>query len=226
MEKLGLDLPVSAWIAEEGVDDTVIRERLYAASDEFMTKKTADFGEENMRNIEKQMLLQTIDQKWRDHLLKLEHLRSVIGFRGYAQRDPLNEFKNESFQLFEGLLNGLREDVTQRLAHIRPLTEEERNAMIQQFLAQQAAARGPAAPAAPVAPVAPAAPAAPAVAAEAGAPALAMADAGELAEATAPGVRLEGFDETDVATWGNPGRNDPCPCGSGKRFKHCHGRLA
>ena len=218
MEKLGLDVPIAAWIAEEGVDDTVIRERLYAASDEFMTKKTADFGEETMRNIEKQMLLQTIDQKWRDHLLKLEHLRSVIGFRGYAQRDPLNEFKNESFQLFEGLLNGLREDVTQRLSHIRPLTEDERNAMIQQFLAQQAAARG--APAPTPAPVAAPEPV------DAAAPALVLADAGEAEEPVAAGVRLEGFDETDVTTWGNPGRNDACPCGSGKRFKHCHGRFA
>ena len=169
-----------------------------------------------MRNIEKQMLLQTIDQKWRDHLLKLEHLRSVIGFRGYAQRDPLNEFKNESFQLFEGLLNGLREDVTQRLSHIRPLTEDERNAMIQQFLAQQAAARGAPAPA-PVAAPEPV---------EAAAPALVLADAGEAEEPVAAGMRLEGFDETDVTTWDNPGRNDPCPCGSGKRFKHCHGRFA
>jgi preprotein translocase subunit SecA len=218
MEKLGLDVPIAAWIAEEGVDDTVIRERLYAASDEFMVKKTADFGEETMRNIEKQMLLQTIDQKWRDHLLKLEHLRSVIGFRGYAQRDPLNEFKNESFQLFEGLLNGLREDVTQRLSHIRPLTEDERNAMIQQFLAQQAAARGAPAPAA--------APAAEPGAVEAAAPALVLAEAGDGGEPDAVGVRLDGFDESDMTTWGNPGRNDPCPCGSGKRFKHCHGRFA
>ncbi len=79
----------------------MIRERLYKASDEFMAEKAADFGAETMRSIEKQVLLQTIDAKWREHLLTLEHLRSVIRFRGYAQRDPLNEYKTESFELFE-----------------------------------------------------------------------------------------------------------------------------
>ncbi len=202
LDKLGQDLPVIAWTEEEGVDAEEIRERLYKAGDEFMAKKAVDFGPENMRNIEKQLLLQTIDGKWRDHLLKLEHLRSVIGFRGYAQRDPLNEYKNESFQLFEGLLNGLREEVTQKLAQIRPLTEEERQAMMEQLAQQQAAAQGRMAPA-------PAPAAAP-----------------DMAEAVPAGDAAEGFDENDPSTWGNPGRNEPCPCGSGKKFKHCHGRLA
>ena len=222
IEKLGIDMPIIAWTKEEGVDDEGIRERLYTASDEFMDKKMDEFGADAMRNIEKQMLLQTIDQKWRDHLLKLEHLRSVIGFRGYAQRDPLNEYKNESFQLFEGLLNGLREDVTQRLAHIRPLTEDERNAMIQQFLAQQQAATraadGEGASADGGAEVV--------SLAAAGAAAAAASGGGDLATAEAPVPLVEGFDETDPATWGNPGRNEPCPCESGKKFKHCHGRLA
>ncbi len=87
-----------------------------------MAEKAAAFGAETMRNIEKQILLQTIDAKWREHLLTLEHLRSVVGFRGYAQRDPLNEYKTESFQLFESMLDGLRDDVTQKLAQIRPMT--------------------------------------------------------------------------------------------------------
>ncbi len=200
LDKLGQDLPVIAWTEEEGVDAEEIRERLYKAGDEFMAKKAVDFGPENMRNIEKQLLLQTIDGKWRDHLLKLEHLRSVIGFRGYAQRDPLNEYKNESFQLFEGLLNGLREEVTQKLAQIRPLTEEERQAMMEQLAQQQAAAQGRMAPAPAAAP--------------------------DMAEAVPAGDAAEGFDENDPSTWGNPGRNEPCPCGSGKKFKHCHGRLA
>ncbi|PWR02184.1 preprotein translocase subunit SecA [Meridianimarinicoccus roseus] len=202
LEKLGIDVPVTLWVDEEGVDDEVIRDRLTRAADELMAKKATDFGAENMRTIEKQLLLQTIDAKWRDHLLKLEHLRSVVGFRGYAQRDPLNEYKNESFQLFEGLLNGLREEVTQKLAMIRPLSEEERNAMMQQMLAQQQAALGARA----------SQPAAEAVAAGADA---------------APDAELApDFDESDPASWGNPGRNEPCPCGSGKKFKHCHGRLA
>ncbi|MFV0361349.1 preprotein translocase subunit SecA [Tropicimonas sp.] len=196
IERLGIDVPVIEWAAEEGVDDVEIRERLYRASDEYMAKKTADFGAENMRMIEKQILLQTIDAKWREHLLTLEHLRSVVGFRGYAQRDPLNEYKNEAFQLFENLLDSLREDVTAKLAQVRPMTEEEQRAMMEQMLAQQNALQQQRARANGAA-----------------------ASAG--AAATAP--LIEGFDESDPATWGNPGRNDPCPCGSGRKFKHCHG---
>ena len=164
-----------------------------------------------MRNgSRKQLLLQTIDAKWREHLLTLEHLRSVVGFRGYAQRDPLNEYKTEGFQLFESMLNSLREDVTQKLSQIRPLTKEEQDRMLEQLRAQQAelqrAAERKKAPAA----------------AAAAAPALAGAGAG--AEA-APEPLIPEFDEGDPSTWGNPGRNDPCPCGSGNKFKHCHGRL-
>jgi len=190
MEKIGIDVPVIDWAAEEGADDDTIREKLYDASDEMMAKKAVDFGPETMRNIEKQVLLQTIDKKWQEHLLTLEHLRSVVGFRGYAQRDPLNEYKTEAFQLFENLLDGLREDVTQQLAQVRPMTEEEQRALMEQFMKQQAAQAAAAAPA-PV-------------------------------EESA-GEAVTGFDENDQATWGNPGRNDPCPCGSGKKFKHCHG---
>ncbi|MBO9452361.1 preprotein translocase subunit SecA [Tropicibacter sp. R16_0] len=200
MEKLGIDVPVVEWAAEEGVDDEEIRERLVKATDEQMAKKAVDFGPENMRNIEKQVLLQTIDSKWREHLLTLEHLRSVVGFRGYAQRDPLNEYKNESFQLFEGMLDGLRETVTQQLAMVRPLTEEEQREMLAQMQAQQAQMQ------------------------QAAAEATNQAEA--IAEAEASGDALPGFDENDPSTWGNPSRNDKCPCGSGKKFKHCHGRLA
>jgi len=195
IEKLGIDEPVIAWGDEEGVDQEVMRERLEKASDEFMAKKAVAFGTENMRQIEKQILLQTIDSKWREHLLTLEHLRSVVAFRGYAQRDPLNEYKSEAFQLFEGLLDGLREDVTQKLAQIRPMTEEEQRAMMEQLAAQQAELQR---------------------AAEQPVP-----EGGAISSAA-----LESFDENDPATWGTPGRNDPCPCGSGKKFKHCHGRLA
>ena len=189
IEHLGFEEPVVDWAAEEGVDDDSIRERLYDASDSFMAKKAADFGPETMRTIEKQLILQTIDSKWREHLLTLDHLRSVVGFRGYAQRDPLNEYKNEAFQLFETLLDGLRSDVTKKLSQIRPMTEEEQQVMMQQMLQQQQAA----------------------------AQAAAAAEPNENA--------AEGFDESDPTTWGNPSRNDACPCGSGKKFKHCHGRL-
>lgn len=184
-EKLGIDAPVAEWAAEEGVDDTDLRERLVEASDAFMSEKGAAFGPQAMRQIEKQLILQTIDAKWRDHLLLLEHLRSVVGFRGYAQRDPLNEYKTESFQLFESLLEGLREDVTQKLAQIRPISQEEQQAMLQKMVEQQRQTQAAAAPATPA---------------------------------------VEGFDENDQSTWGNPSRNDPCPCGSGQKFKHCHGK--
>ncbi len=193
LDQLNLDLPVANWCEEEGVDDEVIRERLVKACNEMMAEKTEKFGHENMRNIEKQVLLQAIDGKWRDHLLTLEHLRSVVGFRGYAQRDPLNEYKNESFQLFETMLDSLRTDVTQKLAQIRPMTEEEQQQMIAQMQERQAV------------------------------PEAAAAKASDAAEPVEPAVT--GFREDDPSTWGNPARNDECPCGSGKKFKHCHGRM-
>jgi preprotein translocase subunit SecA len=201
IETLGLDEPVIAWADEDGVDQEVMRERLYKASDEAMAAKAAQFGPEQMRGIEKQVLLQTIDAKWREHLLRLEHLRSVIGFRGYAQRDPLNEYKTEAFQLFEGLLDGLRVEVTKKLAQIRPLSDEERKAMMEQLLAQQKA-QAAAVDKAQARPV--------------------PEPAGAAAAAGAATV-TSGFVEEDRSTWGTPGRNEPCPCGSGKKFKHCHG---
>ena len=207
-EKVSLDLPIADWAAEEGVDQAGIRERIADASNTLMAGKLEAFGKESMENIEKQVLLQTIDAKWREHLLRLEHLRSVVGFRGYAQRDPLNEYKTEAFQLFESMLNGLRLQVTEQLSRIRPLTQEEQQAMMAQLLAQQQAA----APAPKE--VAPTPVPAPETAAATG------------AEGAAPAARLAGFDETNPATWGNPGRNDSCPCGSGLKFKHCHGKLA
>jgi len=196
-EKLNIDPPLADWAAEEGVDQDVIKERLEAATAEAMAAKAEAFGPDTMRSIEKQVLLQTIDGKWREHLLTLEHLRSVVGFRGYAQRDPLNEYKTEGFALFETMLNSLRQEVTQKLAAIRPLTQAEQEAMMAQVLAQQRAASQP-------------------VAQEPSAP---------QAEASAPVGRLAGFDEADPSTWGNPSRNDLCPCGSGEKFKHCHGRI-
>jgi preprotein translocase subunit SecA len=203
-EKLSLDLPIAAWAAEEGVDQGVMIERIADASNKMMAEKTEAFGIESMQSIEKQILLQTIDAKWREHILRLEHLRSVVGFRGYAQRDPLNEYKTESFTLFENMLNTLRQTVTEQLSRIRPLTQAEQQAMMQQLLAQQQQARvqAPVEAAAPVPVPVP-----------------------ETVGAAPAAVRLAGFAEDDPATWGNPGRNDACPCGSGEKFKHCHGRL-
>jgi preprotein translocase subunit SecA len=217
-EKLNMDMPVADWAGEEGVDQAAMIERIIQHSDTYMAEKAAAFGKQTMDQIEKQVLIQAIDGKWREHLLMLEHLRSVIGFRSYAQRDPLNEYKTEAFQLFETMLEGLRGQVTEQLSRIRPLTKEEQEQMMAQMLAAQQA-RGAAVPVAATTPAAAPAPAQrqPEPAGAGAAPAPAMA--------AMAGARLEGFDEADPATWGNPGRNDACPCGSGEKFKHCHGKL-
>ena len=188
--KLGVQSPVEEWAREDGVDDESVRQRLYSAANEHMAKKAIEFGSDKLRSIEKQLLLQTIDRKWREHLITLEHLRSVIGFRGYAQRDPLNEFKSEAFQLFETLLNSLRKEVSSKISHIRPMTAEEQQALIAQMMARRQAA-------------------------EKAARIRSSANGSKPARPT--------FNENDKSTWGNPGRNSRCPCGSGKKFKHCHG---
>ncbi|WP_449041633.1 preprotein translocase subunit SecA [Paracoccus sp. (in: a-proteobacteria)] len=195
VEQLNMELPIADWAAEDGVDRDSMLERIRTATDAYMAQKTEQFGPEQMAQIEKQVLLQQIDGKWREHLVTLEHLRSVVGFRGYAQRDPLAEYKTEAFQLFENLLDGLRGDVTQNLARIRPLTEAEREEMMRQYQAQLQAQQAAAQP------------------------------SHEEAAAADVAGRIPGFDETDPTTWGNPSRNDPCPCGSGRRFKNCHGAL-
>ena len=213
-EKAGTDLPIADWAAEEGVDQEMIRERVMEAADKLFAEKEAAFGAATMRSIEKQVLLQTIDAKWRDHLLRLEHLRSVVGFRGYAQRDPLNEYKTEGFHLFGNLLDSLREDVTQKLSQVRPISPEEQQAMIAQLADQQRRAQAAGQPAAGDA------------SAVRPAPRLAAAAMTvEGAAAIIPGTPRDGFVESDPTTWGNPGRNDLCPCGSGLRFKHCHGKF-
>ena len=190
IEQLNLDLPIIAWAEEEGVDADVMRERIEEAADKAMEDKAQAFGAETMEQVQRQVLLQTIDRKWREHLLTLEHLKSVVRFRGYAQRDPLNEYKNEGFQLFEGLLDSLRVDVSKQMGQIRPMTEEERAIMMQQMQAQQEAMQK-----------------------------MQQQAAAPTAAADTPAEDMpEGLENT--------GRNDPCPCGSGSKFKHCHGRLA
>ncbi len=196
----GLDLPVVAWADEEGVDDQDIRERLTEAANAQMAAKAERYGDTAMRSVEKHILLQTIDANWREHLVTLDHLRSVVGFRGYAQRDPLNEYKSEAFQLFETLLNRLRTEVTQKLAHVQLMTQEEQEAMMAGLAARQQAAQRAAQPQ----------------------PQLAMAGGDGEAPAGALNPRV---DPDDPGTWGASGRNDPCPCGSGKKYKHCHGKV-
>ena len=189
IEHLNLDLPIIAWAEEEGVDADIMRERIEEAADKAMEDKAQAFGAETMEQIQRQVLLQTIDRKWREHLLTLEHLKSVVRFRGYAQRDPLNEYKNEGFQLFEGLLDSLRVDVSKQMGQVRPMTEEERAIMMQQMQAQQAEMQ-------------------------------------KMQQAATATTSSETDGDEMPEGWENTGRNDPCPCGSGSKFKHCHGRLA
>ena len=185
LENLALEVPVSDWASMEGVDDVIIQDKLENAVDTLMAKKAVDFGPENMRAIEKQVLLETIDNKWREHLLTLEHLRSVVGFRGYAQRDPLNEYKSEAFQLFQSLLDGLREQVSQRLGYARMRSSEEQKTLMNEISRQ-----------------------------------VKLQKSNQNSN-----LEVNSFDENDQTTWGAPGRNDRCPCGSSKKFKHCHGKV-
>ena len=196
-EGINLDLPIDDWANEEGVDDELLTERIEDAANSMMANKTKAFGKEAMQQVEKQLLLQTIDTKWREHLITLEHLRSVVGFRGYAQRDPLNEYKNEAFQLFERLLNGLRYDVTKQLSIVRPLTDAERKTMIAKFLDEQKKPKE--------------------TSKTASSKTIKSNSSMPLGAKTPPEQMPKGWQAT--------GRNELCPCGSGKKFKHCHGRL-
>jgi preprotein translocase subunit SecA len=196
----GLDLAVDEWAKEEGIADEEVRERIVRAADETMAGKVAKYGAEIMRYVEKSILLQTLDHLWREHLVMLEHLRHVIGFRGYAQRDPLNEYKSEAFTLFDALLTKLREAVTGQLLRIEIVTQ-----------APPTAGELPAMEAHHFNPVT-------------GEDELALASTAVAAD----GGRTPARERIakDPATWGKVGRNEPCPCGSGKKYKHCHGRYA
>jgi preprotein translocase subunit SecA len=205
---LGLDLPVVEWAREEGIDEAGIRERTQRAGDAFMAAKAANFGPELMRFVEKSLLLQILDQVWKEHLLALDHLRQGIGLRAYGQRDPLNEYKSEAFALFNAMLDELKERVTMLLARV------------------EIGADAP-----PVQP--PRGPAQvieshpdPALANAVAEPAYEMAGGGgaEPMRVTSAPLRAERVDPNDPSTWRATPRNAACPCGSGKKFKHCHGR--
>jgi len=191
---LNLDLPIEEWAQEEGIAEDDIRARIIEASDRAFAEKAERFGPDIMRYVEKSILLQTLDMLWREHLVNLDHLRSVIGFRGYAQRDPLNEYKSEAFELFQAMLHNLREAVTAQLARVELVRETPPPQVPQQMEAHHID------------------------------PATGEDDAsgGLLTLAAAPATATE-RDPNDPSTWGRVGRNEPCPCGSGKKYKHCHG---
>jgi preprotein translocase subunit SecA len=202
---LGLDLPVEEWAKEEGIAEEELTTRIMRRADEHMAAKVAQWGPDVMRYVEKSILLQSLDHLWREHLLTLEHLRQVIGLRGYGQRDPLNEYKAESFNLFEAMGTNLREAVTAQLMRVEIRT-------------------APPPEEAPALPYMEAHKIDPATGEDE--MALARAGAETLARHGITAVPEVERDAGDPASWGKVGRNEACPCGSGKKYKHCHGRFA
>lgn len=199
-EIFDIDLPIDQWAEEEGIADQEISERLIKEADRKMAEKAANFGPELMRRIEKHILLQTIDMNWREHLSQLDHLRQTIGLRGYAQRNPLNEYKTEAFSMFEHLLNKLRSEVSKQLALARIAEEAEHAPLAPQPIEMEEIHADP------------------------------QTGENEMAEGE-PGVTPSTpfqrpntpADPNDPSTWGKVARNAPCPCNSGKKYKHCHG---
>jgi preprotein translocase subunit SecA len=206
MRIFGKDLPIGDWAKEEGIADAEMRERLNDAGKRLAAEKVANYGADVIRSVEKNLLLQMLDQVWKEHLLTLDHLRQGIGLRAYAQRDPLNEYKRESFNLFEEMLDTLRERLTQVLSHIELQTSpSEESLMIQRSQPEMSETRDD-----------------PAFQQEGG-----NLDSGATSMATPIRSRKASSDMNpkDASTWGRVARNAPCPCESGKKYKHCHGQV-
>ena len=208
---LNLELPVVEWAREEGIADQEIRERLIKAADEAFARKVAQYSPEIMRMAEKSLLLQLLDQIWKDHLLSLDHLRQGINLRAYAQKDPLNEYKREAFDLFSEMLVRLREQVTGVMSHLEIQADDEADLMPMRGPMQMHETRVD--------------------------PALEMAGMSDLLLDEPPEgafrqmpVRTAAaaavIDPDDPFTWGKVPRNAQCPCGSGNKYKHCHGKAA
>ncbi|WP_136619768.1 MULTISPECIES: preprotein translocase subunit SecA [Mesorhizobium] len=203
-EFLNLDLPIEDWAKEEGIAEDDIRERITQAADAAAKERSERFGPEVMTYVERSVVLQSLDHLWREHIVNLDHLRSVVGFRGYAQRDPLQEYKGEAFELFQAMLGNLRQVVTAQLMRVE--------------LVRQAAEAPP--------------PEAPDMFGTHidGTTGENDFEGGETALLVRPEVTAivapEDRDPNNQATWGKVGRNEACPCGSGKKYKHCHGAFA
>ncbi|HKM64458.1 MAG TPA: preprotein translocase subunit SecA [Acidisphaera sp.] len=210
-----LDLPIAEWGAEEGVDEAIIRERIGEAVDAAMATKAANLGPDLMRAIEKSLLLQILDAVWKEHLIALEYMRQGIGLRAYGQRDPLNEFKREAFALFGAMLEELKERVTTMLSRVELAPEPVYQPPPQPMFAFQPEPEPVYAGVAPEPPML---------------GPMGGDGNGDLALEAPPVVtqaaRSAAVDPDVPATWANTPRNAPCPCGSGKKYKHCHGRLA
>jgi preprotein translocase subunit SecA len=192
----GLDLPVADWAKEEGIADQEIQTRALGAVEAKMAEKAEKYGAPVMRMAEKSLLLQLLDQAWKDHLLSLDHLRQGINLRAYGQRDPLNEYKREAFRMFETMLSRLRETVTAVLCHL-----EIRMGAPEEAIPERAPPRMQ----------------------EVHEDLAATGTNGMAPRASGGRVAQLPFSAADPATWGKVQRNAPCPCGSGKKYKHCHG---
>ncbi len=202
----GLDLPIDAWAKEEGIADEEIRTRLTDQVERLFAQRAAQYGPEVWRQVEKSVLMQLFDQGWKEHLLHLDHLRQGIGLRAYGQKDPLNEYKREAFNLFSDLLSGLREQVVSLLSTVQLRMEPPPMPDMPSNLHEVHED--------------------PALAARmSDDPAFDPADPEGGGVATLhrprPGAAV---DPNDPSSWGKVSRNAPCPCGSGKKFKHCHGQ--
>ncbi len=198
---LNLDLPIEEWAQEEGIAEDAIRERITAAVDAAVADRAERFGPEVMTYVECSVVLQSLDALWREHIVNLDHLRSVVGFRGYAQRDPLQEYKGEAFELFQTMLGNLRQIVTGQLMRVE--------------LVRQAADAPP-----PEAPEAYGSH----IDGTTGEDDFHSGDTAVLVRQEAGAVVApEDRDPKNPASWGKVGRNELCPCGSGKKYKHCHG---
>jgi preprotein translocase subunit SecA len=198
-----LNLPIEEWGKEDGIDETNLRERIEKAVDEMMAAKAANMGPELMRFIERNVLIQTLDAVWKEHLYALDHLRQGIGLRAYGQRDPLNEYKSEAFALFNAMLVELKERITGMLSRVelapeRPMAPPPVMQMVESHAEPQSALSSDLA--------------------------LAEAPAPPRIISMAPN-RIPAIDPHDESTWAATPRNAQCPCGSGKKYKHCHGRL-
>ena len=199
---LSLDLPLAEWAAEEGIADEEMRERILAASDAKMTAKVEAIGPDLMRRVEKSIVLQMIDQGWRDHLAQLDMLRHGVNLRAYGQKQPLLEYQREAFVMFNELMSGLRERVTAFLSRVE-LRSEPPPEDLQPHAPQSARAIHET-------------------------PRAQIGDAGQddaQTQRVLPRVAPEQRNPNDPATWGRVARNEACPCGSGKKFKHCHGAV-
>lgn len=194
---LDLDLPVEDWAKEEGIADEELLKRIETRADEHMAAKVGQWGPDVMRYVEKTILLQTLDHLWREHLIMLDHLRQVIGLRGYGQRDPLQEYKTEAFNLFQEMSAHLREAVTAQLMRVEIVPPEQEAPLLPQMEAHK-------------------------LNPDTGEDEMALASVTLAPQATDAALR----DPKNPASWGKVGRNEDCPCGSGKKYKHCHGRYA